>query len=406
MTQTTDTLEVFLHGEPVGVLRKGKKHGSATFQYYPDAPYALSISMPLRELPYDPVTTRNWFTGLLPEGERPNFLAKHFVVSLTDYVDLLRETGLDCSGAVTFGVPSIVTSSGSVAATNFAEVIAALPEVHDGAESDSLRSIVAGFQPKTTALRHIGWNISNQYSMTTHIAKPEHERYPGLADAEAWAMTAVSGVAKTAYVKVEDFNGIRTIIVTRFDRFVYDGEAHAVHQEDFCQALGLSGDRKYAAPGGSGKKDPSLVRLAALLKEHADDPDRELQELVRQMTVNVVMGNTDWHAKNVGLIHDVNGRVSLAPLYDVVPVIHYIPKGLMSMSINSKFRPDRIYFHDLVSEAEHWGIDSETAECLVRSAVDGVAEGIAEAETAYPLRPLGVLNLATSQLRRFGVEGN
>jgi serine/threonine-protein kinase HipA len=404
MTHANDTLEVLLHGEPVGVLIKGKKHGSATFKYHPHAPYALSVSMPVRELPYDPVATSNWFTGLLPEGEHFSFLVKHFVVSLTDYVDLLREAGRDCAGAVTFGTPAPVATSNTVSASVGLDLIVpALPKIHDDAHDDSLRSIVAGFQPKTPATKNAHWVGSDPHFLTTHIAKPEPKKWEGMVDAEAWAMTLVSRATKTASVEVKDFGGRRTLLVSRFDRFYYDGDVYAVHQEDFCQALGLPASRKYAEAGRGMKTSPSLKKLATMLKERAVDPERELTELLRHTVANVVVGNLDWHAKNVGLMHDVDGAISLAPLYDVVPTKHFLPNDLkMSMSVNKKFLLDRIRLDDLVAEAESWGMERAAAVESIHTALQNIATNFSIAEDEHPMRPEGVANLVSHQLEKLG----
>lgn len=397
-----DALEVLLHGEPVGVLTKGKKHGTATFKYYSYAPYALSVSMPVRELPYDPVATSNWFTGLLPEGEHLNSLARHFVVSLTDYVGILRETGRDCSGAVTFGSPApVATYSTTSVAVDLDLIVPALPKIHDASDNDSLRSIVAGFQPKTTATKNAQWVGSDPHFLTTHIAKPELKKWQGMVDAEAWAMTLVSRATKTASVQVKDFGGRRTLLVERFDRFYYDGEIYAVHQEDFCQALGLPTSRKHAEAGSGLKTSPSLKKLAAMLKERAVDPERELDELLRHMVANVVVGNLDWHAKNVGLMHDVDGAISLAPLYDVVPTKHFMPNDLkMSMSVNKKFLLERIGLDDIVAEAESWGMERAAAVETVNVTIRNITTNFAVAEAEHPMRPDGVANLVASQLEK------
>jgi serine/threonine-protein kinase HipA len=399
-----DSLEVLLHGESVGVLTKGKKHGSATFRYHPNAPYALSVSMPVRELPYDPIATANWFTGLLPEGEHLNFLAKHFVVSLTDYVDILRETGRDCSGAVTFGSPAPeATHATTSVAADLDLIVPALPKIHAGADDDSLRSIVAGFQPKTPAAKNAHWVGSDPHFLTTHIAKPEPKKWKGMVDAEAWAMTLVSRATKTASVQVKEFGGRRTLLVERFDRFYYDGDVYGVHQEDFCQALGLPTGRKHAEAGSGLKTSPSLKKLAAMFKERAVDPERELDELLRHVVANVVVGNLDWHAKNVGLMHDVDGAISLAPLYDVVPTKHFIPTDFkMSMSVNKKFLLERIGLNDLVAEAESWGMKREPAMESINTALQNIATNFSIAEAEYPTRPEGVPDLVLRQLEKLG----
>lgn len=215
-------------------------------------------------------------------------------------------------------------------------------------------------------------------------------------------MTLASASTKTAEVSVEDFGGTRALIVTRFDRLEYDGEVLPIHQEDFCQALGLGIERKYAEPGVNLKTSPSLGHLAALLKEHALDPERELEGLARHLTVNVLLGNLDWHAKNVGLLHDTDGNVSLAPLYDVVPVTSFPLKDKkMSMSVNKKFHIDRIRFDDLVHEVTSWGVDSDRGESIIRATMNSIANGIPDADKKYPLRPDNAVILLSSKLELF-----
>ncbi len=51
------------------------------------------------------------------------------------------------------------------------------------------------------------------------------------------------------------------LLVARYDRAMSDGHTRRLHQEDFCQALGIPSDRKYEAEGGAA---PSRRRLRAL----------------------------------------------------------------------------------------------------------------------------------------------
>lgn len=59
------------------------------------------------------------------------------------------------------------------------------------------------------------------------------------------------------------------LLVERFDRRPSDDPWPAVrlHQEDLCQALGLSPARKYEQEGG-----PPLVRAIQLVREHGTEP--------------------------------------------------------------------------------------------------------------------------------------
>jgi serine/threonine-protein kinase HipA len=403
MEMKSGIVEVLLHGEPVGVLTNGKKTGSATFRYYDDAPYDLSLSLPRSKKEFSVVETRNWFEGLLPEGDRHELLSKHFILSAVDYTGLLSEIGYECAGAVTFG--SAPDYDAPFAGTDLEEVLTALPNVHDGASDSSLRSSLAGFQNKTAAYQMGSrWIVPDAGLTSTHIIKPESTRWVGMVDAEAWAMEIAGHAAKAADTSIIEVGGIRALASVRFDRFYYDGNSYAVHQEDLCQALGLRLEHKLATVGGNKKMTPSFRKLAAILSEKSEDPSRELTELVKQMTVTVVLGNTDAHAKNFGLIHNLYGNVSLSPMYDVVPVPHFIPSDTkLGMTVNDIFRIDRVKFYDLVQEAVSWGLEDSVADALVRDTVEAIADAIPAADAKYPGRPDGVQKMIRNNLMKFDI---
>jgi serine/threonine protein kinase HipA of HipAB toxin-antitoxin module len=52
-------------------------------------------------------------------------------------------------------------------------------------------------------------------------------------------------------------------LVERFDRRNLPERVARVHQEDFCQALGIMGDKKYQVKGG-----PGFDRCRSLIDEH------------------------------------------------------------------------------------------------------------------------------------------
>src|SRR5690606_21629234 len=63
-----------------------------------------------------------------------------------------------------------------------------------------------------------------------------------------------------AKVEILDFDGVRAFVTTRFDRRVSpDGTVTRIHQEDFCQALGVFPSRKYEEDGGPTMAD--MVQL-------------------------------------------------------------------------------------------------------------------------------------------------
>ena len=99
---------------------------------------------------------------------------------------------------------------------------------------------------------------------------------------------------------VEHFNGHSVLVVERFDRLSVDDQIERVHQEDFCQVLGLPTEDKYKFDGG-----PDLSRVADILARHTNAGD--VTELLSLVTFNAVVGNADAHGKNLSILHRADG---------------------------------------------------------------------------------------------------
>ena len=102
------------------------------------------------------------------------------------------------------------------------------------------------------------------------------------------------------------------LLVTRFDRLTANG-VRRLHQEDFCQALGIDRRRKYEAEGG-----PSFASCLELVRESSVAPLPDSRSLLRWIAFCTVVGNRDNHGKNLAMVRDEAGRWRLAPFYDLV----------------------------------------------------------------------------------------
>jgi serine/threonine-protein kinase HipA len=108
------------------------------------------------------------------------------------------------------------------------------------------------------------------------------------------------------------------LLVQRYDRSVSaDGVVHRIHQEDFCQALGVPPETKYASEGG-----PAFAECFALLRRAAARPAVEVLKLLDAVIFNLIAGNADAHGKNFSILYDAQGA-RLAPLYDLLATVAY-----------------------------------------------------------------------------------
>lgn len=225
------------------------------------------------------------------------------------------------------------------------------------------------------------WGRPVDGAPSTHILKPEPDRYPGLARLEAYGL-AVAGATglRTAQARVISGEEIGSrsvapyLAVTRYDREVRDdGSVRRIHQEDFCQATGRL--EKYEHEGG-----PSYLDVTGVLRRFSTALRDDLSDLVRTMAMTVAVGNADAHGRNISMLYDHNTR-RLAPLYDIVPTTSLVPaprhKPLNTdagMRVNGVIPLRAITGADLVAEAISWRMPKALARTLVETTVTAVAD--------------------------------
>lgn len=125
-----------------------------------------------------------------------------------------------------------------------------------------IRLLLAGVQDKM-AVRVEGDVISLPLNgaPSTHRLKPAVERFAGVVYNEAICMTLAAAVGlPAARTEIRNVQGIKYLLVERYDRTQGQGtdgapQLERLHQEDFCQALGIVSELKYQKEGGSSLKE-------------------------------------------------------------------------------------------------------------------------------------------------------
>jgi serine/threonine-protein kinase HipA len=108
------------------------------------------------------------------------------------------------------------------------------------------------------------------------------------------------------------------LLVQRYDRTLgEDGNVRRIHQEDFCQALSVPPETKYASEGG-----PTFKDCFGLLRRVAARPAVDVLKLLDAVIFNVIAGNADAHGKNFSILYEAEGP-RLAPLYDLLATVAY-----------------------------------------------------------------------------------
>jgi serine/threonine-protein kinase HipA len=90
------------------------------------------------------------------------------------------------------------------------------------------------------------------------------------------------------------------------------------------------------------RQDPaSYVALARIVRKYATQPQAECEELFARMIANIIINNTDDHARNHGLLYKIDERKwELSPAYDVLPIVSN--QGQQSMGVGQMGRQSSI----------------------------------------------------------------
>ncbi len=349
-------LVILLAGEPAGVLQR---HGDViTFAY--DSQYAqdydatpLSTAIPIDQRFHSGEHIAAWIDGLLPDNERVRFLwGREFGVDERSPFNLLgTKVGHDCAGAVQFCHPADLDdllqrgrARHLVREEDIADHLRELAE--DSAcwhRRGALggRFSLGGAQAKFALHQdeHSQWWQPEKDMPTTHIFKPSIQ---GLEDQDliehlTMEIACRLGLA-TARSKVAVFGDQRAIVVERCDRQHTDTGVARLHQEDFCQALGVRPQMKYQRWGG-----PSPVQIADHLWEWSSNPAKDVERFLDAVFYNWLIVGPDAHAKNYSIL--LRGdEVTLSPLYDVCSYLPWLSDEQaiegepLSMSVGDGFK--------------------------------------------------------------------
>ena len=347
-------ISVWLFGQLVGTL--SLLAGRLRFQY--DASWlaqparcALSQSLPLQPEPFDDHQCRAFFAGLLPEGNLRQLIARQCQVSSHNDFALLNAIGGECAGAISFTPTALAHATTNRAAVQWldeAQLIALLDELPRRpmlAGRDGMRLSLAGAQDKLPVVfdgERIGLPQGNQPS--THILKPPIAAVADSVLNEGFCLALAQAMGMpAAQAQILAAGGRRVLLVARYDRrSADDGQTLRIHQEDFCQALGVVPEMKYQNEGG-----PDLAACFDLLRKATRPSAPQVLRLLDAVIFNALIGNHDAHAKNFSLLYAGN-TPTLAPLYDVLCTAVYDPlTPKMAMKLGSKYLFSEV-------QARHW----------------------------------------------------
>lgn len=317
------------HPRRVGTL-EGVRGAGVLFAYAPAylaAPDAtpVSVSLPLQDHAFDERTTRTFFSGLLPEESAGEAIARRLGTGRVSTQAILSEIGYECVGDMLFVGEDEELPDGAAYRRLPPEQLDALArgsaDIAVDLQMESHLSL-AGAQFKVGLYRHADeWLAPVGMASSTHIVKLPNPHYDDLHINEFLCMRAARacGVPVAETFLMEDRPSL--LCVERFDRALTDAAPLVgglpmplrLHQEDFCQALGVASERKYEE-----KPLGYTARIAQLIATESADALADLRGFTMLALFNYLIGNCDNHLKNISLVHNAGGQMRLAPAYDLV----------------------------------------------------------------------------------------
>jgi serine/threonine-protein kinase HipA len=320
-------LDIMLHNRRIGTI--ARLDGDRSIFTFDDA-YVADAERPVLSLAYKDeygavlnqprayqTKIEPYFSNLLPEGALRDYLARKTGVKTVREYPLLEQLGSDLPGAVT-ALPI---------GTSFAPKEQDTSEEQTQTAGNMLRFSLAGVQLKFSVIRNQGkaggLTIPITGSGGDWIVKLPSARHPDVPEHEYAAMRLAEklgiDVPEIDLLPLHDIDGLPDGIsrygasayaIRRFDR----GPDSPIHIEDFAQVFGVFPDDKYK---GSYRE---ILRILAI-----ETDERSIIQFIRRLTYSVLIGNGDMHLKNWSLIYLDRHRPTLAPAYDLLSTLAYLP---------------------------------------------------------------------------------
>jgi serine/threonine-protein kinase HipA len=384
-------LDVYLFDRFVGKLIQDDI-GRMKFRY--DAKWlkaentpVLSHSLPMQAESFRARECLGFFGGILPEGSQRERIAKNLGISKENTFAMLAAIGGECAGAVSFLLEGQELSRNDpgykvLSKGELESILNDLPRRPLMAGAEGVRLSLAGAQDKITVHCDDGcFSIPLNGAPSTHILKPAIERFEDTVINEAVCMKLAKVIGlPVAEVEILSLAKTQVLSVARFDRHVTsDGNIVRLHQEDFCQALGIVSEMKYQIEGGV-----SLKQAFGLLRAVSSVPAIDLQNLLDATVFNFFIGNNDAHGKNFSLLYE-NGTVRLSPFYDLLSTVYYPElSDTMAMKIGGKYTPKDVYPRHFEKLAEDAGLSKPMVLKRVPLIADKILTALTEVESEMP----------------------
>ncbi|MGC1522209.1 MAG: type II toxin-antitoxin system HipA family toxin [Steroidobacteraceae bacterium] len=347
------------------------------FEYVEEATVEDLVSLTMIPLPrqrrFDSRSFPPAFDMILPEGERRQRIEAARKIVRTDHFSLLSYVGanpvnrvrfLQPGAAVDQDVPRLPTPKEIVNCTAGQALFQKLMADLD------LRQGIAGVQPKVLGAVHGAEKLSldlRQQRGSTHILKASTPAFPYLAANEFICLKVFEASGLTIPNVTLSADG-ELLLVERFDVL---GDASHLGFEEAAALMGESSATKYQRDYGT-----MIESLALFVSAQTEDAMR--RDMTKALVLNWLLGNGDAHLKNFGVLYHDDLDARLAPFYDVVSTLPYIPEDVPALALSFDWYSKAWWPRAKVEEfaRTHGRLSREDTARLFEECLAGVSAGL------------------------------
>lgn len=212
---------------------------------------------------------------------------------------------------------------------------------------------VGGARPKALFNGDGNWYIAKFDSVTDRF---------DLTKAEYVTMRLARLVGiDAARVTLVETMGQGVLLVERFDRRAAPNGVTRRLMLSGLSLLGLSvSDARFAR----------YSDLAEVIRQHFENPKAALEELYKRLAFNVLVGNTDDHARNYAAFWD-GKTLALTPAYDICPHLRSTDVVTQAMMIEGA-EGDHSTLRNVLSVCDRFGVSREHARSLINDMIGTV----------------------------------
>jgi len=319
----------------------------------------FELSPSLKFSGFEDYAFKLFIENLLPEGEGLDEMSVYYQISKSDKFSILKHIGSETTGALTFTENKEIDIP-----TSFRKI--PLDELEERVSKKDIQSIIlwdeelrlslAGVQEKLAVAIIDGViGLGEGDICSTHILKFNRKNENVILNEYLSLKLAKAVGINVAEVEYKKLGSENVLFVERFDRkLINDKHIERLHIIDSTQALGFPSTYKYERLYNSKDiRDGVSFEKLFNLADEAKIPLLFKKELVTWNMINLILGNSDAHGKNISFFVD-KGGLEIAPFYDIVNVTMYKGKYAqdMAMAIDDEFEFEKIGLFDMLEFLE------------------------------------------------------